>query len=83
MKQVSVAHAKSHLSELISAVEEGAEVMITRRNKPIARLVRADAFLRKSREPFDFERLRRHVEAMPESAVSAADLVRKMRDDAF
>jgi prevent-host-death family protein len=83
MKQVSLAEAKAHLSELVTAVAEGGEVMITRRNKPIARLVAADAEVRKPRAPFDFERLRRHTSSMPKSDISAADLVRKMRDEGY
>jgi prevent-host-death family protein len=83
MKQVSIAEAKAHLSELVTSVAAGGEVMITRRNKPIARLVPADAELRKPREPFDFERLRRHTASMPESPLSAAELVRKLRDSGF
>jgi len=37
--QVSIKEAKSHLSRLIAAVEKGEEVVITRRGKPVARLV--------------------------------------------
>jgi prevent-host-death family protein len=39
MNTVSVADAKSHLSELLAQVEAGEEVMITRRGKLIARMV--------------------------------------------
>lgn len=39
MNTVSVADAKSHLSELLAQVEAGEEVMITRRGKLIARIV--------------------------------------------
>ncbi len=39
MNTVSVADAKSHLSELLAQVEAGDEVMITRRGKLIARMV--------------------------------------------
>jgi prevent-host-death family protein len=39
MTTVSVADAKSHLSELLAQVEAGEEVMITRRGKLIARMV--------------------------------------------
>ncbi len=37
--QVSIHEAKTHLSKLLAAVERGEEVVITRRNKPVARLV--------------------------------------------
>ena len=39
MKTVNVREAKAHLSEYLAAVERGKEVIIARRNKPIARLV--------------------------------------------
>jgi len=39
MKVVPVFEAKNRLSELISAVEHGEEVSITRRGIPVARLV--------------------------------------------
>ena len=39
MKTVAIYEAKTHLSELLAAVELGEEVTITRRGKPIARLV--------------------------------------------
>ena len=84
MKQVSIAEAKAHLSELVTAVAEGGEVMITRRNKPIARLVPADAELRKPREPFDFERLKRHIERMVEEGspvVDTDEAIRSWRDN--
>ena len=38
MKQVNVAEAKAHLSELIDAALDGEEVVIARRNKPAVRL---------------------------------------------
>lgn len=39
MKTATVAQAKSHLSALIEQVGTGDEVVITRRGKPVARLV--------------------------------------------
>jgi prevent-host-death family protein len=37
----NVAEAKAHLSELLERVGEGEEVLLTRRGKPIARLIPA------------------------------------------
>jgi prevent-host-death family protein len=60
MKTTSVAEAKSHLSALLSEIEAGEEVVITRRGKPIARLIA---------EPqgngFDWSDLRAWVEQEP------------------
>ncbi len=39
MKQVKVQYAKTHLSALISAVEDGEEFVIARGDRPAARLV--------------------------------------------
>ena len=42
MKHVGMFEAKTHLSSLVDEVEKGAEVVITRHGKPVAKLVRAD-----------------------------------------
>jgi prevent-host-death family protein len=39
MRQVGAFEAKTHLSELLVAVEAGEEITITRRGKAVARLV--------------------------------------------
>jgi prevent-host-death family protein len=39
MKTATVANVKSHLSTLLADVEAGEEIVITRRGRPIARLV--------------------------------------------
>lgn len=43
MKEVAVYEAKTRLSELLTDVENGEQVIITRRGQPIARLVAAVA----------------------------------------
>ena len=39
MREVGSFEAKNHLSALLDAVERGEEVVITRRGRPVARLV--------------------------------------------
>ena len=39
MSTVGLFEAKTHLSELIARAERGEEVVITRHNKPVARIV--------------------------------------------
>ncbi|MDP2133747.1 MAG: type II toxin-antitoxin system prevent-host-death family antitoxin [Sulfuritalea sp.] len=60
MKSVTVTNAKSHLSALLVGVEAGEVLVITRRGKPMARLVP---------EPrssgFDWSDLRHWVAAAP------------------
>ena len=41
MQSVSIHEAKTRLSALIHAVERGEEIVITNRNRPVARLVPA------------------------------------------
>lgn len=45
-KIVSFAHAKAHLSELTEQLASGDEVVITKRGRPVARLIRAERVLR-------------------------------------
>lgn len=43
MNTIGVFEAKNRLAALLDEVEEGGEVLITRRGKPVARLVPAEA----------------------------------------
>ncbi len=43
VQSVGLFDAKTHLSELISRVEAGEEIVITRHNKPVVRLVAVQA----------------------------------------
>jgi prevent-host-death family protein len=43
MKSVKIAELKDSLSEHLRAVERGAEVIVSDRNRPIARIIRFDA----------------------------------------
>lgn len=62
MKTANVAEAKSHLSALLTGVEAGEEVVITRRGKPVARLVAEHA---DTTPVFDLAALRVFVETQP------------------
>jgi prevent-host-death family protein len=48
-KHVSIAEAKDHFSEIIQAAERGAVVTVTRRGKPVARVVAESEFQRLTR----------------------------------
>ncbi|HYN53031.1 MAG TPA: type II toxin-antitoxin system prevent-host-death family antitoxin [Thermoleophilaceae bacterium] len=50
MRQVNVHEAKTQLSRLLQAVEDGEEIVIARNGKPVAKLV-AHVPERKPREP--------------------------------
>jgi prevent-host-death family protein len=77
MLTVDLAHAKAHLSELIDKIEQGEEVVITRRGRPAARL----GPIEQPRQPIDFEALRKFRERMPRLRKPAGELIREMRDD--
>ena len=69
MRSVSVADAKAHLSELLSEVESGQEMQISRRGRAIARLVPEPRAL--AHTPFDFAALATFVDAQPTVAGSS------------
>lgn len=54
MESYSIADAKARLSELIDRAEAGETVSITRRGKPVARLVAED----QPKKPIDVEAMR-------------------------
>ena len=76
MDKVSLADAKEHLSELIDRVETGDTIDITRRGKPVARLIAVT----RSRKRIDRSLLRALTAALPPQTQKAADLVRSMRN---
>lgn len=77
MRSVSLAAAKAGLSALLDAVEAGEEVVITRRGRPVARVIRESAEPR----PTDWvARLRSLHAGSPGLEGSAVDLVRELRD---
>ena len=60
-KSISIAKAKATLSECIRQVEYGSPVLITRRGRPVAAIVRPD----------DLEHIERLRKAGPESGLAA------------
>ncbi len=50
MRKVQATEAKTHLAQLLSAVERGETIAITRHGKPIAHLIPAQARERAARE---------------------------------
>lgn len=60
-RTVGLFEAKTHLSELVARAEKGDEVVITRHNKPVAKLVPMTPI-----PPFDYEKRMRAVAAMRE-----------------
>ena len=77
MDNFSVADAKARLSELLERVARGETVQITKRGKPVARLVGVE----KPKKKIDIEALRELTQSMPEQSESAGEFMRRMRDD--
>lgn len=79
MAAYSVAEAKAHLSELLKQVEAGEEVTITRRGQAIASI----RPIRPRPTAIDWAAIARLRKSLPKSKISAAKLVREMRDAGF
>ncbi len=77
MTSVTVAEATARLSELLDRVEQGEELVITRRGKPVARVSRMQAPL----EPIDFDAIRALRESMPMQGEAAGEFMRRVRDE--
>ena len=78
MRNMSVAEAKAHLSEILTEVEQGREVVITRRGKPVARVSAVEAPPR----PLDLEKIRRHLASIECQVEDSETAIRRLRDEA-
>jgi prevent-host-death family protein len=77
MNMVNLTDAKAHLGELVAQAASGETVCITRRGKPVARLIA----LHTPRCPVPLAALRTLTDCMPVQTETTGDFVRKMRDD--
>ncbi|HEY5300523.1 MAG TPA: type II toxin-antitoxin system prevent-host-death family antitoxin [Acetobacteraceae bacterium] len=77
MGDVSLAAAKAHLSELVERAAAGDPIRITRRGKPVARIIAVEA----ARKRIDSAALRAVTDAMPMQPEGAGDFIRRMRDE--
>ena len=79
MGAYSIAEAKAQLSALIEQVERGEAVTLTKRGKPVARIV---SLVAPAQTPkIDLDELRRFHATMPKSKMNSAEMIRKMRDE--
>jgi prevent-host-death family protein len=74
--EISLADAKTHLSELVEQAANGDDVIITKRGKPVARLSAVKA----RRQRIDAAELRKITVQMPFQTIPADEFVRAMRD---
>ncbi len=77
MGAVNLAVAKAHLSELISKVEAGEEMVITRHGRPVVRVIPATPL----KQPVPLERLAQLRKKLPSGKESSAQSLRKLRDE--
>jgi prevent-host-death family protein len=81
MRNLSLAETKAHLSAIVDCVEAGEEVVITRRGRPVARIVpEHELKLADARRWVD--ELSAFVTAQPLRAGSSVEAVREQRDGA-
>ena len=76
MTTCTVAEAKARLSELLTRVERGEELVITRRGRPVASL----SPIRPARQPVDWKAIRAFRTGVSARGDTAANLVREVRD---
>lgn len=76
MTSCTVAEAKAHLSELLTRVERGEELVITRRGLPIASL----KAIRPIKSAPDWNAIRAFRASLRTSGTAIADLVRETRE---
>ncbi|HEY1638817.1 MAG TPA: type II toxin-antitoxin system prevent-host-death family antitoxin [Rhizomicrobium sp.] len=77
MEDVSIAEAKAHFSELVERAEAGETVRITRRGKPVARLVPPESKKRRLK----LQEMRELTDSMREQPESAGPFMRRLRNE--
>jgi prevent-host-death family protein len=77
MEEVTLAHAKAHLSELVERAARGEPIRITRRGKAVARLTGVE----RRQKPVDLETLQALTRSMPMQPSPAGSWLRSVRDD--
>lgn len=78
MGAFSVAEAKAQLSAIIEMVEAGETITITKRGKPVVKMVPANALPVKPK--MDLEELRKLRALTPMMKTNSVEIIRQMRD---
>jgi prevent-host-death family protein len=78
MREVSVREARAEIARLLEAAEAGEDVIITRRGRPVARLVAVAA---ESAPQVAFTSRRELRKSLPASEHPSSRLIREMRED--
>lgn len=77
MNAINLAEAKARLSELVDLAQQGKEVQIMKRGKPVARLVP----IQPAKGKVSIDDLRAATDGQTMQTESAGDFMRRMRDD--
>ncbi len=80
MTEVGTFEAKNKLSELLARAERGEEVVITRRGKPVARLVPMDSASDRERSIAAMQRIRQRAKSLQLGAADVAEMIRSRRE---
>ena len=80
MGAYSIAEAKAHLSALLQQVARGEVVTLTKRGKPVARIVPAGQLPAKPK--LDLIALQKLRAGLPVARIDSAEMVRRMRAEA-
>lgn len=75
-KTVTLADAKTRLSELTELATQGETIVITKRGKPVAQVTKPT----RAKKPVSLEALRALTSSLPRQPEGAGKFIRKMRD---
>jgi prevent-host-death family protein len=78
MQRINVREARQHIGRLLDAVSAGEEVIITRRGKPVAKLLQ---FQEQGQEAAFFPRRKEFRESIPQALRSSTEEIRTIRDE--
>ncbi len=76
MHTITVADAKAHLSELLGRIENGEEIVITRRGKPVARLTAVEPAKQPVKSLAEFR------DSIQQPRTPATEVLTALRDEA-
>lgn len=76
MRTVSLAEAKAHLSEILTSVEAGQEVIITRHGRAVAKVTASE----QPKKPLPLERLAALRARVPARSRASSTGLRELRD---
>jgi len=67
MREIGISEAKNKLANLLAQVERGAEILITRRGHPVAKLVSAHAGVNQDKAQAASDRIRQRAKTLKDN----------------